>query len=188
MDWGRLAKAVIARRVELGATTRQALAESSGLSARTLSDIENARRTSYDPATLVRLEQALRWPPGSAQAVLAGDDPPLPQQTPAADHDPTDDVGFVIQRIESGTLPPGQKEAMLRYARDVQRRQRAARDDLSRRQAEERQALTFAVIELETHEGGPDGEPAGSGQPLRAARPTRAGDDLIASEQAQWRP
>ncbi len=62
MGWRRLADEVIRRRVELGHDTRASFIAASGLSARTVGDIETARRTSYDPATLARLEQALRWP------------------------------------------------------------------------------------------------------------------------------
>jgi transcriptional regulator with XRE-family HTH domain len=72
--WERLASAVIARRVELGMHTRQALAEATGLTARSLSDIERARRTSYDPATLARVEQALQWLPGTVDRILAEGD------------------------------------------------------------------------------------------------------------------
>jgi transcriptional regulator with XRE-family HTH domain len=44
------------------------------MSERILSDIEKARRASYDPATLVRLERALNWPAGHIERILAGFD------------------------------------------------------------------------------------------------------------------
>ncbi len=187
MDWEALARAIVARRVELGHTSRQTFVDASGLSARTVGDLETARRDSYARETLVRLERALGWASGSAQAVLDGDEPTVAYPDVQPFTDPGgDDVGFIIQRIEASTLPPGQREAMLRLARTVQRRQRQEREDLSRRQAEERQALAFAVIELATHEGGPD-ETTGL-PPLRAVGPKRPADDLIGREQAQWRP
>ncbi len=37
-----------------------------------MGDIETARRDSYDPATLARLEQALKWPPGTVNRILRG--------------------------------------------------------------------------------------------------------------------
>jgi transcriptional regulator with XRE-family HTH domain len=72
MGWSELAQAVIGRRVELGHHVREAFADASGLSVRTLSDIERARRTSYDPATLARVEQALQWLPDQLHECVAG--------------------------------------------------------------------------------------------------------------------
>lgn len=51
------------------------LADESHLSTRTVGDIEHARRTSYSASTLERLESALRWEPGSTEAVLNGGEP-----------------------------------------------------------------------------------------------------------------
>src|SRR5690348_6711552 len=53
--------------------TRAAFAERSGLSAKTLGEIERAERRSYDPATIATVEQALRWPPGRVEAILRAD-------------------------------------------------------------------------------------------------------------------
>lgn len=47
----------------------------SGLSIRTLNNIENARRTSYDGSTVALLERGLQWEPGSVEAILAGGEP-----------------------------------------------------------------------------------------------------------------
>lgn len=71
-DWKALAQAAIGRRVELGHHSREAFAKASGISIRTLGDIESARRESYAPETLVRLEKSLQWPPGAVPAVLDG--------------------------------------------------------------------------------------------------------------------
>lgn len=74
-DWGRLGDAIVARRVRMGIKTREKFAGHSGLSLRTLSDLELGNRTSYDPSTLSRLEVALEWAPGSVDAVLEGGQP-----------------------------------------------------------------------------------------------------------------
>lgn len=70
MNWQALANAVISRRVELGHTTRGTFVDASGISARILGDLETARRDSYNPATLARLEQALQWPAGRVDEIL----------------------------------------------------------------------------------------------------------------------
>ncbi len=69
-DWPALARAVTERRVELGHRTLRAFAEASGLSTKTLGEIEGAKRSSYDRATLIQVERALKWPPGAVQAIL----------------------------------------------------------------------------------------------------------------------
>lgn len=76
-DWQRLARAVVAGRVALGMRRRVALAARTGLSSRTLSDVENARKTGYDPGTYALIEQALGWAPGSCDAILDGGEPDL---------------------------------------------------------------------------------------------------------------
>lgn len=78
MQWGQLAKAVVARRVELGYERREDLAEASGIGSRTLGDIERAEEKGYRASLLARLEQALQWPPGAAQAILNGAPAPEP--------------------------------------------------------------------------------------------------------------
>lgn len=74
-DWQRLAREVTTARSRLGYRSIAALASASGLSTSTLDNIENARKTSYDPATLAILEHALGWQIGAVQAVLAGAPP-----------------------------------------------------------------------------------------------------------------
>ena len=69
-DWDALARHVIDRRVKLGHHSREAFAQASGISVRTLGDIESARRPSYAPETLVRLERALNWPAGHINEIL----------------------------------------------------------------------------------------------------------------------
>jgi transcriptional regulator with XRE-family HTH domain len=106
--WERLASAVIARRVELGMHTRQALAEATGLTARSLSDIERARRTSYDPATLARVEQALQWLPGTVDRILAEGDA---QASDVGDADPLlRELGAML--ADDSPIPPDDRQAL----------------------------------------------------------------------------
>ncbi len=70
--WRRLGAAVIARRVELGHTTRESFARHAKLTPKTLGEIERGVRTSYDKATLATIERALNWPVGHVQKLLDG--------------------------------------------------------------------------------------------------------------------
>lgn len=72
MEWKRLGDAVLNRRARMGMASRAELARRSGISLRLLTDLELGHRDSYDPATFARLEQALEWAPGSAEAILEG--------------------------------------------------------------------------------------------------------------------
>lgn len=71
----RLAEAVVTRRVDLGMLTTVALAEAAGLTARMLGDVENGRRQNFSRGAKAQIERALRWAPGSIDAVLGGSDP-----------------------------------------------------------------------------------------------------------------
>lgn len=75
-NWALLAKQVVARRVEMGYPTRDGFAKAVGISARVLTDIEKRNRTNFDQVTLERLQQALKWPEGRIQAVLATPEQP----------------------------------------------------------------------------------------------------------------
>ena len=88
-DWRRLADYVIARRVSLGMRDRRALAESTGVTERTLGKLENGQRVS--PATLAMVENRLGWAPGSCRRILAGGEPHLvsPDHEHAEHEDPT---------------------------------------------------------------------------------------------------
>jgi hypothetical protein len=80
--WQRLGELLIARRIELGGKVRTRFAEENGLGHdRTLSDLEKARRTVYEDATIAEVERIYRWAPGSIRAVLAGREP-TPLQAP----------------------------------------------------------------------------------------------------------
>lgn len=82
-NWAALGRAATRRRVELGYHTVVAFSTVVGLSTKTLGEVENAKRDSYDPATLARIEQALEWAPGSIHEVLAGGEP---TDRPSAQH------------------------------------------------------------------------------------------------------
>lgn len=70
-----MGRAIRHRRVELGHHTIASFAKVVNLSTRLLGDLEAGKRDSYDPATLVRLEQALDWPPGQIDDILHASDP-----------------------------------------------------------------------------------------------------------------
>lgn len=81
-----LARAVRSRRLELGITTVKELAKIGRFTPKTASVIENGHKSTFRPATLSALDSALRWAPGSAQAVLDGGEPsPLPESDQRAD-------------------------------------------------------------------------------------------------------
>lgn len=141
----RLGQATVARRVQIGLTTREQMAVAAGMSVRLLSDIENAKRTSYDPATLARLEQALGWQPGSAEAVLNGGLPALIPGTVGADDSPDDDG--VLDRIGESDLPGQVKTILVDVVRAILERHRAERDALRDRQAVEVRLLLDGLVD-----------------------------------------
>ncbi|WP_189033911.1 helix-turn-helix domain-containing protein [Nocardia rhizosphaerihabitans] len=69
--WKRLAERVVARRVEVGMPTRQALADATGLSYRLLGDLERGDRPVSD-GSLAVVEQALGWTAGVARKIVDG--------------------------------------------------------------------------------------------------------------------
>lgn len=82
-DWHRLADEVRARRTELDLTQEDVRA-AGGPSTATMRLIEGGLQTSYMPAILRRLEDALHWKRGSVRAVLGGGSPfPLGEEAPA---------------------------------------------------------------------------------------------------------
>lgn len=82
-DWRRLATYVNKRRHLLG-LTQQDIRSLGGPSTATMRLIEGALQDSYRPMVLSSLEKALRWAPGSIEAILAGGEPtPSVQATTA---------------------------------------------------------------------------------------------------------
>lgn len=111
MDWEALASAVVARRVQLGHETRKEFIDASGLSPRTMGDIETARRESYSPSTLARLEQALDWPAGRVAEILGSDVPALiPADAVAL---PADLVEAARLLAPDSLLAPSERAALL---------------------------------------------------------------------------
>jgi transcriptional regulator with XRE-family HTH domain len=114
--WNRLAEHILNRRIQLGYQKRPALAEASGISLRTLSDIENARRTSYERNTIVALEQTLRWAPGSITAILDNGEPSILAEhptTPTA-QPPSAGDDTLIQIMNRPDLTDQQKARIMR--------------------------------------------------------------------------
>lgn len=87
-DWRRLADYVVRRRAQLGLTQSQ-LAQAGPLSIDRVQSVEGAKRENYRISTLVALERALQWEPGSIDLILAGESPipagelaPVRRETP----------------------------------------------------------------------------------------------------------
>jgi hypothetical protein len=72
-DWERLGRLLMQRRGQLGSQflNRQEFVRTTGLNERLVYDLENARRTSYRPATVAAVESAYRLPPGFIDKALA---------------------------------------------------------------------------------------------------------------------
>lgn len=157
-DWERLGRLVVAARVAQGMHNRERLAKAGGFSTRFLGDIERGRRDNYDPVYLALLEQALGWKSGSIDRVLAGGEP---TKAPVSDdQDDDDEIDFEIAMIQQSDLPDSQKKDMVKYAREIQRRQRAEREAMRERQANERRAQVRAVIDIARGGAGADAQPA----------------------------
>lgn len=78
--WARLGDLLAARRVHIDPRYRHLKVfvdevGLDGINLKLLSEIENAKRDNYRPATLALIEHAYQWEPGSIRAVLEGGDP-----------------------------------------------------------------------------------------------------------------
>lgn len=100
LDWKRLGKYVVARRVKLGYKQRGDFATAVQFSYRLLSDIETGRRSNYDAATIARLEDALGWETGSVFSVAADGEPTLAGQATARTPMKPGTANPVTQQIE----------------------------------------------------------------------------------------
>ncbi|MGI5288077.1 helix-turn-helix domain-containing protein [Nonomuraea polychroma] len=98
-DLDRLAKYVVRRRVQIGYKTREEFAAATGLSVRTLGDIERARRLVGD-ATVARVEHELGWRPGAFQAILRSGEPELVEAAAAVAEPST--RGDVLDAVAEG--------------------------------------------------------------------------------------
>lgn len=74
----RLAKAIVDQRAALGIDSQAALAERSRISPRVLADLERGAVRTYRRSTLVHLERALEWQPGTVDGILASRPPADP--------------------------------------------------------------------------------------------------------------
>lgn len=68
-----LAREVKLARIRVGFERANAFAESLGLTPKTISNIETGARASYSAVTLVKLDTALGWEPGTARSLLDGE-------------------------------------------------------------------------------------------------------------------
>lgn len=82
-DWRRLAEQAAHRRAELDLTQME-VAQRGPLSLDRVQAIEGAKSAKYRLGTLLALERALEWAPGSVEQILRGGDP-LPADRPPAD-------------------------------------------------------------------------------------------------------
>lgn len=72
-DWRRLADYVRSARVAAGYKDRRSFAHATGISERTIGNLERHIRVS--PDVLAAVENTLHWKPGSARAILGGGEP-----------------------------------------------------------------------------------------------------------------
>lgn len=108
--WVRLGQRIRAERATRWRFQRD-FAQTTGLSTRVLSDLENGRRGRYLPETLGVVEERLGWAPGSCERVVAGMEP-----TPA-EVDP--DLGVVVASWPR--LSPEMRRILAELARHAQR-------------------------------------------------------------------
>lgn len=101
-DWQRLGELLIAARVGMGFTKRAGWVEHLGFTHdRTITDIENAKRSNYGRATLADIERAYGWRPGSIRSVLAGGEPTLVNGSHPETGPPPSSTGDLIEAIEA---------------------------------------------------------------------------------------
>ena len=131
--WVRLGRYVTSRRVELGMKTLGAFAGETrrvapprGLNEKSLGKLE--RGQSVCKSSLAVVEMALRWTPGSAQAVIDGGEPA--EVEPQTD-DGSAALAAAIGRIERDPdLPATAKEAAIRAIREDRIRERLHRQSV----------------------------------------------------------
>jgi transcriptional regulator with XRE-family HTH domain len=101
--WKRVGAAVKDRRLHLG-WTQQESAERARVSLATWRLIESAGRDRYQDLTVRGVARALGWPPNAFAAIVAGGEPPSPDEIQA----PVERTGAVAPApVESGSLPSG---------------------------------------------------------------------------------
>jgi|SRR5690606_7104785 len=122
----RLAQAIEARRGELGLSLRE-VAERAGITGETLRAV---RRGSNEPSQLTKrgIERALRWAPGSVDAILAGGDP-----TPAGPYAHIGDVRITTTRAPA---PPADEDPKMKRATELLAEAQALLEEIRRERRE----------------------------------------------------
>ncbi|MEU8623224.1 helix-turn-helix transcriptional regulator [Streptomyces sp. NPDC048669] len=105
-DWVRLGHAIEAARDAKG-MTQVALAAAAGVSESTVQNLEAGKERQRQPPSVKKVEAALHWAPGSADAVLAGGEPtPAELEAGRAPHgDGTAGLPLrIVQELSDGPL------------------------------------------------------------------------------------
>lgn len=106
-DWVRLGHAIEAAR-DVKGMTQVALAVAADVSESTIQNLEAGKARVRQPPSVKKVEAALGWTPGSADAVLAGGDPtPAPSSQPEEAPQAVDRSGLplrIIQELSDGPL------------------------------------------------------------------------------------
>ncbi|MGC4925627.1 helix-turn-helix domain-containing protein [Streptomyces sp. DT117] len=106
-DWVRLGHAIEAARDAKG-MTQVALAEAADVSESTVQNLESGKARVRQPPSVKKVEAALGWAPGSADAVLAGGEPtPTTPELPLGTSAAGDQPGLplrIIQELSDGPL------------------------------------------------------------------------------------
>jgi transcriptional regulator with XRE-family HTH domain len=131
-----LGEAILHRRVELGFRTRYQFAEATGLTIKTLGEIERGVRPTYGRPTYATLDQVLGWPAGTVEGILTAEPTtrglsrglgyliPTPPDTPSGmaaveilRYLWRDDLP-IAERLAASELPPSQVFRLLLHIRD----------------------------------------------------------------------
>ncbi|MGW9245822.1 helix-turn-helix domain-containing protein [Streptomyces badius] len=106
-DWVRLGHAIETARDAKG-MTQVALAEAANVSESTVQNLEAGKERVRQPPSVKKVEAALGWAPGSADAVLAGGEPTPLSTAPSSETPPVgDQAGLplrIIQELSDGPL------------------------------------------------------------------------------------
>lgn len=114
--------------------TQEEVKAAGGPSTATMRLIEGALQDSYRDVILGRLEDALRWEPGSVAAILSGGDPtprtePVPpRSTGGRDQQLDPDVRRWMAILADPTVPQAQKDLMREQMRIWEKQIEAIRD------------------------------------------------------------
>ncbi|MFF8784715.1 multiprotein-bridging factor 1 family protein [Streptomyces sp. NPDC015125] len=103
-DWKRLAEAIKGARQALR-LTQVDLAHAAGVSESTVQNLEAGDSRTRIPTSLPKIESALNWREGSAQAVLAGGEPTFSTTPPDSDAGAVTELPLrIVQELADGPL------------------------------------------------------------------------------------